>query len=420
MALTTNRPVLPILSPVATIGDISVRLAPVLSSVAEPRRSAIAWAGVFGSFARGDQTDASDVDLLVGLVPRAAEDDVYYARGDVLAQLDEAMGRTVDCFFLRHGQPLPFVLCRALLHAKTVHGSDAWLAENGARAEALFVATVAKVRTLLAMMQRLLDMLGSKADENNATACPESGTLRPQLADGLCELVHYMYTRSDDQEAMDAYFHGVYDRLLPIKRIWEEYSYRVPLRMNTGEGREIDHPTPLRTPGFRIWPDAGAGTRAAPDSAVMLLRIGGAEVDIVASNGDDALVKALLAADSIDVNATGSGGRTALSLAVSGMHVAVVRLLLAHDKVDKDKRDLLGQTPLLVAVMLRAPSEEARGKRRTIIDALLDTGMCSIYAADTNGNTPLNRAKAGRDRKLASDMMKKPGPKRFARLRDKE
>ncbi|TQV94752.1 ankyrin repeats (3 copies) domain-containing protein [Cordyceps javanica] len=408
MALTANRPVLPILSPVATIGDISVRLAPVLSSLAEPRRSAIAWAGVFGSFARGDQTDASDVDLLVGLVPRATEDDVYYAQGDVLAQLDEAMGRRVDCFFLRHGQPLPFVLCRALLHAETVHGGEAWLAENGARAEALFVATVAKVRTLLAMMQTLLDMLGSKADENNATACPELGTLAPQLADGLCELVHYMYTRSDDQEAMDAYFHGVYDRLLPIKRIWEEYSYRVPLRMNTGEGRGVH--AFLVTGLLACYRDLSLTYKPFLE-------------DIIRDeprNGDDALVKALLAADSIGVNANDPEGCTALSLAVSGMHVAVVKRLLAHDKVDKDRRDFLGQTPLLVAVMLRAPSEEARGKRKAIIDALLDTGMCSIYAADMQGNTPWNRAKAGGDRKLASNMMEKPGPKRVARLRDKE
>ena len=166
MALMTNRPVLPVLAAVATIGDISARLAPVLSSLAEPRRSAVAWAGVFGSFARGNQTDASDVDLLVGFVPHATDDDVYYARGDVLAQLDEAMGRKVDCFFLRHGQSLPFVLCRALLHAKTVHGSEAWLADNGARAKVLFAATIDKVQTLLAMMQTLLAMLSCKADEN--------------------------------------------------------------------------------------------------------------------------------------------------------------------------------------------------------------------------------------------------------------
>lgn len=48
-----------------------------------------------------------------------------------------------------------------------------------------------------------------------------------------------MYTRSNDQEAMDAYFHGVYDRLLPIKRIWDEYSKRVPRQMKSGEGRTV-------------------------------------------------------------------------------------------------------------------------------------------------------------------------------------
>ncbi|PMB64416.1 hypothetical protein BM221_009804 [Beauveria bassiana] len=238
MTLMTNRPVLPIPAVVATIGDISARLDPVLSSLAEHSRAAVvAWAGVFGSFARDKQTDASDVDLLVGLAPNATDDDVYYARGDVLAQLDETMGRKVDCFFLRHGQPLPFVLCRALLHAKTVHGSEAWLAENGARAKVLFAATMDKVQTLLGMMETLLAILDRKADEISATVCLEPDTLPPQLADGLRELVCYMYTRSNDQEAMDAYFHGVYDRLLPIKRIWDEYPHRVPLQMKSGEGR---------------------------------------------------------------------------------------------------------------------------------------------------------------------------------------
>ncbi|TWU70357.1 hypothetical protein ED733_000070, partial [Metarhizium rileyi] len=243
MALMTSRPVRPILAPVATIGDISARLAPVLSSLDEPRRSAVAWAGVFGSFARGNQTDASDVDLLVGFVPHATEDDVYYARGDVLAQLDEAMGRKVDCFFLRHGQPLPFVLCCALLHTRTVYGSEAWLVDNGTRAKLLFANTLDKVQTLLAMMQTLLAMvqrlLGGKADEKNATAYSEPETLPPQLADGLQELVRYMYTRSDDQEAMDAYFHNVYDRLLPIKRILDKYPHRVLLQMKSGESKTI-------------------------------------------------------------------------------------------------------------------------------------------------------------------------------------
>ncbi|EJP62255.1 uncharacterized protein BBA_08797 [Beauveria bassiana ARSEF 2860] len=228
MALVTNRPVLPIPAAVATIGDISARLDPVLSSLAEHSRAAVAWAGVFGSFARGKQTDASDVDLL--------------ARGDVLAQLDETMGRKVDCFFLRHGQPLPFVLCRALLHARTVYGSEAWLADNGARAKVLFAATIHKVQTLLGMMETLLAILDRKADEISATVCLEPETLPPQLADGLQELVCYMYTRSNDQEAMDAYFYGVYDRLLPIKRIWDKYSYRVPQQMKSGEGRTTTLP----------------------------------------------------------------------------------------------------------------------------------------------------------------------------------
>lgn len=168
----TNRPVQPpIFGPAATIGDIAARIEPILSSLDEPRRSAVAWAGVFGSFARGSQTDASDVDLLVGFVPHATDDDVYYTRGDVLAQLDGAMGRKADCFFLRHGQPLPFVLCRALLHARTVHGSEAWLADNGARAKVLFANTVDKLQTLLIMIQTLLAMvqrlLGGEADKNN-------------------------------------------------------------------------------------------------------------------------------------------------------------------------------------------------------------------------------------------------------------
>lgn len=47
-----------------------------------------------------------------------------------------------------------------------------------------------------------------------------------------------MYRRSADQEAMDAYFQGVYDRLLPIKRIWDAHPHRVPL-MKCEEGRTL-------------------------------------------------------------------------------------------------------------------------------------------------------------------------------------
>lgn len=57
--------------------------------------------------------------------------------------------------------------------------------------------------------------------------------------DGLRELVCYIYTRSDDQEAMDAYFHSVYDRVLPIKRMLDDYSHLVPLQMKSGESRTL-------------------------------------------------------------------------------------------------------------------------------------------------------------------------------------
>lgn len=38
---------------------------------------------------------------------------------------------------------------------------------------------------------------------------------------------------------MDAYFHDAYDRLLPIKRILDNYPQCIPLQMKSGESEAI-------------------------------------------------------------------------------------------------------------------------------------------------------------------------------------
>ncbi|KAL9095283.1 MAG: hypothetical protein Q9165_002539 [Trypethelium subeluteriae] len=136
--------------------------------------------------------------------------------------------------------------------------------------------------------------------------------------------------------------------------------------------------------------------------------------------GHEALIKAMLAADELDVNAQDEWGSTALSravkegctdlcamllaneqvnldsedsqkqnpllLAVGLGHEAIVKLLLTSEKVDKvdvNLRDFLGQTPLLQAI---SQGDDA------IVKLLLDTNGIDLNSKDNLGRTPILRA----------------------------
>ena len=68
-----------------------------------------------------------------------------------------------------------------------------------------------------------------------------------------------------------------------------------------------------------------------------------------AENGHEAVVKLLLAQDTVDSDSKSNGGRTPLSWAAVNGHEAVVELLLAQVRVDPDPKSNSGWTPLSLA-----------------------------------------------------------------------
>lgn len=131
--------------PAASIDVIQSRCRHILD---KPEFAAVAWAGVFGSFAANTQTERSDVDLLVGYQIDATGDDIYYT-GDISQQLGEMLARDVDCLYLKHDQAVGFIKCLAILQAKTVYGDEEWIAEHRNKATRLLAACDKKMRALL-------------------------------------------------------------------------------------------------------------------------------------------------------------------------------------------------------------------------------------------------------------------------------
>jgi predicted nucleotidyltransferase len=76
-------------TPVRDVGQIAARIRPHGPELQE--RFGIEHVGVFGSFARGRQTDGSDVDLLVGM-PRPGG----FVFIEAAEYLEELLGREVD------------------------------------------------------------------------------------------------------------------------------------------------------------------------------------------------------------------------------------------------------------------------------------------------------------------------------------
>lgn len=78
------------------LDDIRRRIVPVL------RRHGVRRAGVFGSYARGEATSQSDVDLLVELRPDASLLDLVALK----LELEQALGRAADLVEYRAIHPL--------------------------------------------------------------------------------------------------------------------------------------------------------------------------------------------------------------------------------------------------------------------------------------------------------------------------
>ncbi|MDI6710907.1 MAG: nucleotidyltransferase family protein [Bacillota bacterium] len=92
-----------------TIEDAKERMIPVL------KRHDVRRAAVFGSLARGEAGEQSDVDLLVEL----AEGKTLFDLGALKLDLEDALGRRVD--LLTYGGIHPLFEKRVLAEQVTIH-----------------------------------------------------------------------------------------------------------------------------------------------------------------------------------------------------------------------------------------------------------------------------------------------------------
>ncbi|RYP66398.1 hypothetical protein DL771_007807 [Monosporascus sp. 5C6A] len=102
-----------------------------------------------------------------------------------------------------------------------------------------------------------------------------------------------------------------------------------------------------------------------------------------AENGNEAVVRQLLATGKVDIDTKDNSGRTPLSLAAENGNEAVVRQLLATGKVDIDTKDNSSRTPLSLA---------AKNGHEAVVQQLLGTGKIDIDVKDKNSRTPLSWA----------------------------
>ena len=99
--------------------------------------------------------------------------------------------------------------------------------------------------------------------------------------------------------------------------------------------------------------------------------------------GHEAVVKLLLANDSVDANSADNTGRTPLWWAAVNRHIAVVKLLLANAGVDANCKDNIGATPLQWAAGLG---------HKAVVALLLAKDAVDADSKDMNGQTPLSWA----------------------------
>ncbi|KAI4117550.1 MAG: hypothetical protein LQ338_007535, partial [Usnochroma carphineum] len=133
--------------------------------------------------------------------------------------------------------------------------------------------------------------------------------------------------------------------------------------------------------------------------------------------GQEALVKMLLARNNIDFEPKDKNGRTPLSLAVSSEHGRALNILLARKDVDPSSIDSGARTPLLLATIMRQgavikmllarndidPDSRGRYGRtplsyaaacgdEAIVKLLLESGSVDYNNKDSEGRTPLSYA----------------------------
>lgn len=121
---TMSEVAVPAHHPASSISSLRNAALPVFSN--DGFRNVL-WAGVFGSFSRGEQKDSSDVDVVVVWDPAhkygwQPHDDFYYL--ELQQELERVWGRGVDVIDIRRGRLEMFVDVEALLTSRTLHGSE--------------------------------------------------------------------------------------------------------------------------------------------------------------------------------------------------------------------------------------------------------------------------------------------------------
>lgn len=148
--------------PVSSVDEIKEHCGPIFRRAGFQH---IAWAGVFGSFSRGKQSAASDVDLLVGFREGTTGDDVYYMP-DLEGPLRATLQRDVDVLYVHAMQPLDFIRSQALLTTKTVYEEvGTWLPANRSRAEKLLLDAYDRFKVSLALMGEISKRLATMTEE---------------------------------------------------------------------------------------------------------------------------------------------------------------------------------------------------------------------------------------------------------------
>ncbi|KAH7462318.1 hypothetical protein FOMA001_g18690 [Fusarium oxysporum f. sp. matthiolae] len=106
-------------------------------------------------------------------------------------------------------------------------------------------------------------------------------------------------------------------------------------------------------------------------------------LSLAATFGNEATVKLLLETEKVDVDSKDETGRTPLFLAAEDGHEAIVKLLLETEKVDMDSKNKDGWTPLSFA---------AANGHEAIAKLLLETKKIDVDSKDEHGRTPLSWA----------------------------
>ena len=99
-----------------------------------------------------------------------------------------------------------------------------------------------------------------------------------------------------------------------------------------------------------------------------------------AAEGNEEVIRTVLAQTYIDINSKDTLGRSPLHLAAENSQTAVIMQLLAHENIETNCRDGKGQTPLFLAV--------ARG-HEAVVSLFLAREEIDVNCKDSNGRTPL-------------------------------